>query len=391
MTTGFPRKLFGSLDEMLSTEAMGRLEGRPVAAVRTEPFASAYGGVSGNAFLSVTTTGRSGESAMHSDGATGNDGEPRRYIVKRTSPAWDIIMRATNDRSCREMLVWQHGLLDRLPPEVGHTMLACAVDRSERGDDWAILMRDVGELMHAAQRFPEPGWEALTERQLAVFLDGLSALHAAYWEDPALLDSQLGLCKLPWLYRSFSPATARREANSHHVLVGWLRDGWQSFYEVAPPDVVRLVQRLHTDPGPLCDALGGYPWTLVHGDPNCKNVGIELEPAPRLLLLDWQLVTRAPATVDLAFFLSLFSAVLPVPKQDVVGGYRERLTARLGDRFDERTWQPQLELALLGHLLRFGAVLSTRMTRHPDPFVRAHYREELAWWSERALAGARWM
>lgn len=368
-----PRELHGSLDEMLSPEVLSRLEGRTVASVLRRPFASPYGGVSGNAFLAVETVG--------------SDGQPRSYIVKQTAPAWDIIMRITGDTACREMLVWQHELLDRLPPEVGHTIVAVAVDSG----GWALLMHDIGDRMHPCQRWPDPGWAPLSERELSVFLDGLAALHAAYWEDPALLDPKLGLCELPWLYASFSPATVRREAGSPHMLVAMLRAGWEQLERVAAPDLVRLVRGLQADSRPLCDALRRYPSTLVHGDPNCKNFGIERAPRPRILLLDWQLVTRAPPAVDLAFFLSLFSAVMPASHEEAIEQYRDRLAARLGDPFDGRWWRPQLELALLGHFLRFGALLMGRMTQHPDPAVREHYQTELAWWSERALAGAAWL
>src|SRR3954470_10620158 len=108
-----PRALYASLDEMLSPEALSRLEGRTVTSTRRQPFTTPYGGVSGNQFLSVKTVA--------------DDGHARSYIVKRTAPAWDIIMRITGDTACREVMVWQHGLLDQLPPQVGHTVVACAV------------------------------------------------------------------------------------------------------------------------------------------------------------------------------------------------------------------------------------------------------------------------
>ena len=368
-----PRQLYGSLEELVSPAALSQLERRPVSGVRVEPFTSAYGGVSGNSFLSVETVGA--------------DEQTRAYIVKRTAPAWDIIMRISGDTACREMLVWQQGLLDRLPPEVGHTVVAGALD----GEGWALLLRDISQQMHPCQSWPDPGWLPLSEHELAVFLDGLAALHATYWEDAALLDPQLGLCELPWLYASFSPATVAREAGSPHPLIGFLRMGWEQFEQVAAPELVRLVRELQADTTPLTDALRRYPWTLVHGDPNTKNFGLELALTPRLLLLDWQLVTRAPPAVDLAFFLALFSPVLPVSYEAVIERYRELLAARLGSRFDDRWWQPQLDLAMLGHFLRFGGLLVARMTTHPDTAIRAHYREVLDWWTVRALAGAAWL
>jgi len=368
-----PHTLHGSLDEMLSPEALSLLEGRTVRNVRVQPFTSPYGGVSGNTFLSVETAD--------------DDGATRAYIVKRTAPSWDIIMRITGDTACREMLVWRQRLLDRLPDAIGHTVVGCAVD----GDGWALLLRDITQQMHACQRWPDPGWAPLNERELATFLDGLAAMHAEFWEDAALLDPQLGLCELPWLYASFSPATVEREAGSPHPLLPFLRMGWEQFGQVAAPELVRLARRLQADTSPLIDALRRYPWTLAHGDPNTKNFGLELAPTPKLLLLDWQLVTRAPPAVDLAFFLALFSPVLPVSNEAVIEQYRQRLAARLGRRFDVSWWQPQLDLAMLGHFLRFGGLLVARMTTHKDTVVREHYREVLDWWTGRALAGAAWL
>jgi hypothetical protein len=368
-----PHQLHDSLDALLSPATLSRIEGRAVSSVRREPFVSPYGGVSGNELLSVTTT----------DG----DGRLRRYVVKRTSPAWDIILRLSSDPACRELLVWQHGLLDRLPREAAQTVVAAARD----GDGWALLLHDIAEQMHPCQRWPDPGWAPLTTRELDVLVDGLAAMHERYWLDPALRDPRFDLCGLPQLYASFSPAAVEREAREdggRHGLLGVLRTGWQQFARAAAPDVVRLVQGIQADSRPFCDALGRYPWTLVHADPNCKNVGIELEPEPRIILLDWQLVACAPPAVDLAYVLSLFSAVLPVSYEETIARYRERLAARLGPRFDEAWWQPQLDLGLLGQFLRFAGLLSWRMTHHPDPEVRDHYRYLLGWWSERARAGA---
>ena len=362
-----PHALAESLDTLVSTESLSRLEGRAVVRVSREPFASPYGGVSGNQFLAVATTGE--------------DGTTRRYVVKRTSPTWDIILRLSADPACRELAVWQHGLLDRLPPEVGQTVVAAARD----GTGWALLMRDVTDRMHACQRWPDPGWAPLTASELAVFLDGLAALHAAFWLDPALHDPNLDLCPLPALYSSFSPAAAEREAANPHGLLPVLRAGWQAFAREAPTEVVELVQGLQSDLRPFCAALEWHPWTLVHADPNCKNFGLQREPVPGIILLDWQLATRAPPAVDLAYAIALFSAVLPVSYDAVIAQYRDRLAARLGDRFSESWWRPQLALGLLGQFVRFAGLLCWRMTEHHDPAVREHYREILAWWSARAL------
>src|SRR5262249_48713964 len=108
--------IYPNLEALLASETLSALESRRVAAVRVAPFATADS-ASGSAFLRVETEGVSGEA--------------RRYLVKRGSLASDWIMRATVDPG-REALLWVEGLLDRLPSEVGQTILAAARDAKRR-------------------------------------------------------------------------------------------------------------------------------------------------------------------------------------------------------------------------------------------------------------------
>jgi hypothetical protein len=73
----------------------------------------------------------------------------------------------------------------------------------------------------------------------------------------------------------------------------------------------------------------------------------------------------------------------------VISCYRERLARRLGSRFDEDWWRPQLALSLLGQMLRCGQDMAWAAVRHESAAVRAWARETLTWWSEQALTGAR--
>ena len=367
-------ELAGSLNELLSREAMSLIEGRTVTGVRAEPWTpSGAGSASGCPFLRVQTDG--------------DRGVRQRYIVKRTSRAWDLIMRMTDDTACREVGVWQHGLLDRLPPEVTSPIVGAAVD----GDGWALLMHDVGEAMQPFTRWPGPDWALLTVEQTSTLLDGLAALHERYWLDPALLDPALGLCGLPALYLSMAPRTVEREIGSPNPLVPAILGGWALLDTIAPPDVARLVRGLHHDPRPLCAALARSPSTLVHGDPKCANVGLEPGADGRVVLLDWQFVTTAPPAVDLSWFVGMFSMVLPISFDQAIAEYRAGLARRLGNRFDEQWWGPQLELALIGQFLRMGHLFMTRS--HTEPWVpfHEHYRALLAWWFERVRAAAAYL
>jgi hypothetical protein len=65
----------------------------------------------------------------------------RCLIVKRFSPKTDLLMAALGDVVGREYVLWSRGILDRLPPEVGHAVVDGWVD----GDETVIVMRDLGD------------------------------------------------------------------------------------------------------------------------------------------------------------------------------------------------------------------------------------------------------
>jgi hypothetical protein len=106
-------------------------------------------------------------------------------------------------------------------------------------------------------------------------------------------------------------------------------------------------------------------------------------------LLDWHFVGPGVPGVDLTWYLYTTGPGRQLSYEALMVGYRERLACRLGSRFDEDWWRPQLELSLLGQMLRCGPDMAWAAVRHESAVVRAWAREALAWWSEQALAGAR--
>ncbi len=357
---------YARLDDLLAPQTLSRLAGCPIASARRRPFVGGHS-ASGSSFLAVET----------------NDGRGPRFVVKLSSPACDWIVRGTADRCGREVLVWTSGLLDRLPPEIVHPVLACARD----GGGWAILMRDVSEAL-----IPDPlGTTPVSRADHRRYLDALAALHAAFWEQPKAADPALGYCGPRHLYTVFSPETGRREADHPNEVVGWVQEGWDLFWTLVAPDVAELLRRLLDDPAPLCDALVRYPQTVIHGDPRGANLGIARRPQPRVLLLDWHLVGQGVPGVDLAWYLCLLRNQLPVAKETTIAWYRDRLAHRLGSGFDESWWRPQVELSLLGQLMRGSWGLARQAVRHPSADARQRAGVDLAWWSERAKAGAEWL
>jgi hypothetical protein len=310
----------------------------------------------------------------------GADGATRRYVLKRLALELDWIMRATEDNSCRAITAWTGGLLDRLPATIAHNYVAVARD----GAGWTILLHEV-----AAGLVPS-GDDPISGADHATFLDHLAQMHAALWDEPAWAEPDLGFCTLRQRYQELAPITARREAagGGDDPIPPIIGAGWALLPQVVAPEVAAIVARLLDDPAPLCDALAALPQTVCHGDWKFGNLGLAGDgDARRTVLLDWAVVGMAPPAVDLAWYLAVNSARLPIGKEATIDHYRDRLAQYLGPRFDPAWWRPQLDLALLGGFLQLGWPKAYGAV-HGDPATQARERAELAWWSQAVLAGA---
>jgi hypothetical protein len=364
-----PYELFADLDELLAPETLSELVGSAIGSVRCLPFTGGHS-ASGSHLLAIDT----------------NCGEGPRLVLKRVSREWDWIMRATDDDRGREALAWTSGLLDRLPAEVMHPILACARD----ADGWAILMHDVGNALFPPHD-PYVGTPIAPADDDRI-LDALAALHVAFWEEPEAADPALGFCTPEQRYRSFSPETGRREVGGPDFYPGIIRDGWELLPTLVDPGVANFVTELAADPGPLAAALTSYPQTVVHGDPRPPNLGLQRNGATtRVVLLDWQFLGPGTPGADVTWYLHCAGPSRRSAKETGIACYRDRLARRLGPRFDERWWQPQLELSLLGQMLRCAHDLAWAAVRHESASTREWARAGLVWWSEQAKAGAQWL
>jgi hypothetical protein len=163
--------LYNSIEEMIRPETLGELENKTFTSTHLTPFQGLGFSRSGSTFLAVHTT-------------NGTNGNGPRYVIKRVSREWDWIMNATDDWYGRTNTLWQHGILDRLPKEIEHAVVACSMDGTGR----AILMRDVRETLLPA------GDQPISAEENELILDAMAALHAAFWEDSALDNPALNLC-----------------------------------------------------------------------------------------------------------------------------------------------------------------------------------------------------
>jgi Phosphotransferase enzyme family len=355
------RELYPSIEAMLAPSSLVAVLGRPVTEVHCRPF-HATDSKSGSPLLWVEIDGLHGP----------------RYVLKRISARWDWIMRATADHHGRPVVAWQTGLLDRLPRELVHGVIACARD----GEGWALLLEDVSNHLIPA------GDQRIGEGENARIVDAMAALHSTFWAKPEAVDPDLGFCQLDAYYRLLSPATARREANSPDAIPP-LVEGWRLLETAIDPALARQLIELAEDSRPLCDALAQFPQTVTHRDWKLGNLGLQPGPHAPVVLLDWAMVGPAPPAVDLAWYVAINSARLPVPQEATIDRHRRALARRIGSQFNESWWQPQLELCLLGAFVQFGWEKALGAMHSDSAEVRTRERAELTWWSARASSALR--
>ncbi len=357
-----------SLEEMLSVEAMSALERRAVTCVNVRSWTPELARpASGCEFRKVESVGSGGS---------------RHYVVKRPAFDTDLVRQLTEDIECRERLLWQHGIFDRLPPEVRCPTAACARD----GLGWALLMDDVHDWLTRSTSWPAPGWQPLSLAQFSVVINALASLHARFYCDSSLYDPALGLCTSAQFFTAFSPEAVSRTSGDPHGVLRNIQRGWELLDTLDAPDVASAIRELHRDPTPLVNALARFPATVVHGDPKRANVGFR---GGRMVLIDWQLASVQPPAVDLAWLLQSFALVVTESKETILAEYRRQLATRLGERFDDANWQAQVQLAFLGQCLRTMGMWLSEAHYAPTATARDMRGAQIPWWCDQARAGLR--
>jgi hypothetical protein len=305
------------------------------------------------------------EPFAHSDSKSGVPMERvviggERFVVKHVRIDNDWIMRASGDLGCRPLLVWRSGILERVPVSIDDCFAGIAPE--DRGA--AILMRDVGPWL-----VPE-GNEPISVEQHRRFLDHMAEFHAAFWG----WEDTIGLVPLSDRYAWFTAeVTACEEALGSGAAVPRIAaEGWRRL-PAASPRLAEIVLPLLRDHDPLVAALTATPQTFVQGDWKMGNLGSH--PDGRTILIDWAVPGRAPPCVEIAWYIALNRRRLPQTKEQTIAAYRGALE-RLGIE-TASWWDTQIALALLGAVVQFGW---EKAYDEPD---------ELAWWEERAVAGAR--
>jgi hypothetical protein len=286
----------------------------------------------------------------------------RSFILKRDSLERDWIAQATRDRPLLREACFAVDQ-PQLPWPVRNPTLGVA--RTTVDGEIAILMPDLTGILF--------DWNVpLTLTQLDRVLSGLASLHVAEadpdsaawtgWEDRVLL-----ICR----------PTLERPGPVHDAVADRLLPGWDAWDRLATPEARQIVATLADDVEPLLDAMGGAPSSLIHGDLKLANAGIAADGAVEMV--DWQMVTVAPAGVELGWFLVANVNAIPLPPGTVL----ERYWAKRGS---DPGRQDDIAI-LVGLLLRgwrkgmdaeAGITLASGVSAVDD----------LAWWCRRAVEAA---
>ncbi len=294
------------------------------------------------------------------------DGE--RCVVKYVHPDHDFTMRVSGDLGCRPRRVWQLGLMDLAPDVIDHATLGAA---PWGRNDWgvALLMRDVSAELVPADDDPLP------EDQHLRFLDHCAAMAARAWgwhDDLGLLPH-----RLRWGWFGADQMAGEAALGFPERVPEIAVEGWQRFAERAPARIATLVEDLRHEPDALATALRATPQTFLHGDWKLGNLGTAGDG--RTVLLDWAYPGEGPVGHELAWYLALNRARLPVghTKESTIDAFRAALARHGIDTAG--WWERQLGLCLLGGLVQFG----WEKALGDD--------DELAWWCTAAADGARWL
>lgn len=284
----------------------------------------------------------------------------QRYFLKRNSPSTDWLMRAMGDHVHRPYIVWQAGIMDRVPNCIDHTVVAMEVEGTGEEAVLSTLMRDVGE------HFIPEGGAVVGKDKHERFVDHLAQLCAEFWdfEDPTggLLTSMAE--RLRFFEASFVAREMAIDQPPGTIVVA--DAGWRALPERSPL-LHDLAVTVWEQPELLTRPLADTPWTFLQGDWKMGNLG--MHPGGRTILVDWAYPGAGPPCWDFCWYLALNQARLPESKEATIARFRgdlERHGIDTGEWFDT-----QLDLCMAGIMVTFA-------------WEKAHDSDsELRWWENR--------
>lgn len=281
-------------------------------------------------------------------------GDGRRLVVKRMRADRDLTMRLTGDTVGRELVLWRDGVLDALPPGIGHAI----VDGWHEDGETVLVMRDLG--------LTARGWNDIVSfSEHERLMVALASMHEA------LRDFQhRALCPLVDRVALLSPVTMRAvtDATDNPLPMIVVR-GWERFPDLVPPDVAAAVRAVHEVPAAFAARFGAQPCTVVHADAAHVNIGFEER---QVTLIDWALTTWGPPALELVPYLTASASSVDVTREEILASYR----VAAGAAYDDDA----VHLALFLGLVELGWNKALDITENEDRLVRERERADLDWW-----------
>jgi thiamine kinase-like enzyme len=198
-----------------------------------------------------------------------------------------------------------------LAPSIDMRTLHCVYADVDPSTRHGVVITD--DVVEQGARFLVASDE-YTPDQTAESLDELAKLHLATWGAPAYAD-------VPWL----APRLERQlEARG----VKEIRGNFEGPIGALVPPEARDAERLARAYAALAAAMhSAQPWAVIHGDPHINNVYLDADGRPSLV--DWQLVQRGPALLDVGYHIAASLTVEDRRRveRDLVQHYLDRLTA----------------------------------------------------------------
>ena len=117
------RTIYSSIEDITKPKTLSALVQQPITTTRLIPFQTAGWSSTESEFWAIET----------------NNAKHPPYVLKRMVRDKDRVMQMTEDQNWRAITICQQGLLDHLPEQIDHTIIACAAD----GPGYALLMRNI--------------------------------------------------------------------------------------------------------------------------------------------------------------------------------------------------------------------------------------------------------
>jgi len=216
----------------------------------------------------------------------------------------------------------------------------------EGSDVAVILLEEIKAISKAALSAEE----RLTAGEIKLALRDLSKMHAKWWEDQ-VLDAYTWLGTMDSgarrsLYQLYDEAWAR------------MRDALEP---ALTPAEVRICSGLSSYLPTLMSELNRMPVTLCHGDFHGGNLLWDETGEPRTVwAVDWQIATKGPAIIDVAWFLGTGVTRVDVHlvRRDYLPEYHSALLARGVAHYEHERFLSDYRYGVLNGLTRLIALLA---------------------------------